>query len=134
MEGLRKKAFIDARTAGALRDSPAHNIGQSHTENENSEARGTVPVPRQHTKDLETDLETVTQFLMAGGAEEIQDDSDVWKILQAQVRAFAHLLPSKSLILYSNPVVRNKIGRRSGKSTAQKSRRKSKREQLSMPR
>ena len=95
VEDLRKKAFIDARKAGALRNSPANNVEQSCTEGETSGARVNAPVPCQRTEDLEADLEIVTQFLMAGGAEEIQDDSDVWKTLQAQVLTFAHSIPSK---------------------------------------
>ncbi|KAI0094820.1 hypothetical protein BDY19DRAFT_44833 [Irpex rosettiformis] len=87
VESLRKKAFVDARKAGALIDSVvavAEASEQTMTETGGEGSRATVPVPRRESKDLDQDLEIVTQFLMDGGADNILDDVDVWKALQAQ--------------------------------------------------
>lgn len=84
LDELRKKANIAARKA-ALGTDPSRVNGASES------SRPAVPIPRinvpppQPTQDdKEHDLETITDFLAKGGAEDKEDD-EVWEFLAQSV-------------------------------------------------
>lgn len=90
IEDLRKRAFIDARKADALKPhlNSVESSDQRKDETKVQESRPPVLVPRGRSMDLEQDMEIVTQFIMDGGADNIPDDADVWKALEEQVLYF----------------------------------------------
>ncbi|KAI0695159.1 hypothetical protein BC835DRAFT_1347863 [Cytidiella melzeri] len=87
VEDTRKKAYIEARKNAGFAQKSADSDSQPM-----ESPRIKLPLPRKQASTppmspghaLEQDLETVTKFLVDGGAEGTDDDSAVWDILQKQ--------------------------------------------------